>query len=262
MKYFDTHTHTNYSPLSDEFHEIVVKLKEQEIGINIVGCNKETCELAIIQSKYSDNFYCSLAIHPNDINDWNNIEDMIDFLENLYLNNKNKVLCIGECGLDYYYNNDEETKQKQKNAFEAQINLAIKYNLPIMMHIRNAHKDAQEIIKKYSNLNLTWIVHCFTSNKTDALKYLELGCYLSIPGVITFKNSNDLREALKIIPLDKMLTETDAPWLTPVPYRGKINYPYYLINTNEFISNYLGIPLDVLNKKLILNACKALNIKC
>lgn len=262
MKYFDTHTHTNYPPLSEEFQEILKKLKENEIGINIVGCNKETCELATQQVKYSTDFYCSLAIHPNDIDEWNSIEEMTTFLENLYLDNKDKVLCIGECGLDYYYNNDDETKRRQKIAFEAQINLAIKYNLPIMMHIRDAHEDAQEIIAKYNHLNLTWIVHCFTSNKINALRYLELGCYLSIPGVITFKNSHELREALQVIPLDKLLTETDAPWLTPMPYRGKTNYPYYLIHTNEFISNFLEIPLEELNKKLILNACKALNIKC
>lgn len=260
FKYFDTHTHTNYPPLCDEIDNIIKVIEENQIGINIVGCNKQTCELATEQVRLSEYLYCSLGIHPNDIDEWNNLDEMINFLETLYLNNKDKVLCIGECGLDYYYNNDETTKIKQKNAFIAQIELAKKYNLPVMMHIRDAHSDAQEIIEKYKHLELTWIVHCFTSDKTNAIKYIDLGCYVSIPGVVTFKNAIDLNDSLSSIPMDKILTETDAPWLSPVPYRGKTNYPYYVLATNDYLAKKLNLNSIELNKQLCLNACKALRV--
>lgn len=260
MKYFDTHTHINYSPLAEQSDLIIKKLNDYDMFANIVGCNEKTCLLAIEQTKLSPNLFCSIGIHPNDIDEWNNVEEMVEFLEKLYLKNKNKILCIGECGLDYYYQNNDEIKNKQKKFFIAQIKLASKYNLPVMMHIRNAFNDAYEIIKEFKNLTQNWIVHCFSGNKFEAKKYLELGCFLSIPGIITFNNADELREAVKNIPIEKLLTETDAPWLTPVPYRGKTNYPFYVIQTNNFISDLLNIPKDILNKQLIKNACFALKI--
>lgn len=260
MKYIDTHTHLNYSPLVSEVDQIIKKLEEKEMWANIVGCNKSTSLLAIKQAKLSPNLFCSIGIHPNDINEWTDTNEMITFLESLYLENKEKILCVGECGLDFYYQNDEQTKKRQEEFFIAQIKFASKYKLPIMMHIRNAFSEAYEIIKKYNNLLENWIVHCFNGNKLEAEKYLELGCFLSIPGIVTFSNANDLREAVKIIPINRMLTETDAPWLAPIPYRGKTNYPFYVIETNNFISQLLDLPRDVLNNQLIKNACIALKI--
>ena len=261
MKYFDTHTHTNSKPLDSEFDKILEQIKQVDMAINIVGCNKQDCLLAVQQAKQDSLTYCSLAIHPNDVKNYD-LQDTIAFLKELVINNRQKVLCIGECGLDYYYDNDEQTKAIQKEWFKKQIELAIELDLPIMMHIRDAHDDAIEIIKQYQDKNAKWIVHCFTANEYYAKQYVELGCYLSIPGVVTFKKSDELRQAVKVIPLDKLLTETDAPWLAPVPYRGKTNYPYYVIETNKYLSDLLQIDLETLNQQLVKNALKVFNIKC
>lgn len=261
MKYFDTHTHTNYEPLAEQFDEILKVLEEKEMGINIVGCDIEGSYLAIQQAKQSNLLYCSIAIHPESAHKILDLKQTIDELEQMYLANQNKVVCIGECGLDYSYEFiTDEIKLKQKEVFLAHIHLAHKYNLPVMMHIRDAHDDASSIIKEHLHLNLTWIVHCFSSNVEDAKRYVDMGCYISIPGIITFKNAQYLRDALKVIPKHLLLTETDAPWLTPVPFRGKLNYPYYVIYTNEFIAKELNSNIDEFNQQLMENAIGALKL--
>ena len=260
MKYFDTHTHTNYEPLSSELSDIVSELKSLEMGINIVGCDKNSSQLAVEQAQQYDHLFCSIGIHPEDAINHQNMMEIKEFLVNLYHQSPEKILCIGECGLDYYYCQDEKVKSQQKLVFQTQILVAHELGLPVMMHIRDAHDDAIEIIKQNLHLNLTWIVHCFSGNATEVQKYIDLNCYISIPGIITFKNANYLREAIKIIPLNLLLTETDAPFLTPVPFRGKTNYPQYLVHTNKFISEILQINLETLNKQLLSNAFKALNI--
>ena len=261
MKYFDTHTHTNSEPLDLEFDQILQELKQKDMAINIVGCTKEDSELAIKQAQKDELLYCSIAIHPNDVKKYD-LDSTIAWLRQQCLENKNKILCIGECGLDYYYDNDEETKTIQQLWFKKQIELAKELNLTVMMHIRDAHDDALKIIEEYKGDNLRWIVHCFTANAHYAKKYQELGCYISIPGIVTFKKSDELREALKVINLDKLLTETDAPWLAPVPFRGKTNYPYYVLEINKYIADFLQIDLEKLNQQLVNNALKAFNIKC
>lgn len=261
MKYFDTHTHTNYEPLKSQLNEIISVLEEKDMGINIVGCDIDSSYLATQQAKQNHLLYCSIAIHPESAHKVTNLDKTMNELEEMYLNNKSKVVCIGECGLDYSYEFvTNETKNKQKELFLAHIKLAHKYNLPIMMHIRDAHIDASAIIKEHLHLNLTWIVHCFSSNIEDAQRYVDMGCYVSIPGIVTFKNAQYLRDALKIIPINRLLTETDAPWLTPAPFRGKLNYPYYVIYTNEFIAKELNYDLDNFNKQLLENAINALKL--
>lgn len=256
MKYFDTHTHTNVEPLINEFPEILRVLEDKNLYINIVGCNLEDGAIAIQQAHQSPYTYCSLAIHPNDVKGLSLQETMLT-LKQRCLANREKVLCIGECGLDYHYENDSETIANQKVWFEAHIALAKELNLPLMLHIRDAHEDAIAIIKKHHHENLTWIIHCYSSGVTYAQQYLDLGCYISIPGIVTFKNSEELRQAVNIIPLDRMLTETDAPWLAPIPHRGKTNYPYYVLETNKYLADYLKMDLDTLNQQLYHNALKA-----
>lgn len=261
MKAFDTHTHTNSDPLDKEFQSIKEELEKNNILANIVGYDIETSTLAVEQAKESKNLYASIAIHPNDVKRFE-LDKTLTFLEELFLKNKDKVIAIGECGLDYHYENDDETKRIQQTWFRKQIELAEKLNLPVNMHIRDAHYDAQAIINEYKDRNITFIVHCFTGNKKELEGYLKLNCFISIPGVVTFKNSQDLREALKLIPKDKLLSETDAPWLAPVPFRGKTNYPYFVLETNKFLANELNIPYEELTNILYGNALKAFKIKC
>lgn len=262
MKYFDCHTHTNYEPLSNELENIFQTNFENDLGMNIVGCNFESSILAIehaMQNKFS---FATIGIHPENAKLHLNIREEINKLEKLYLSNKEKIIAIGECGLDYYYESTDEIKLLQKELFIAQIELALKLDLPVMMHIRDAHLDAIEIIKEYKNTNLKFIVHCFSANSDELEKYLQLNCYYSVGGAATFKANENLRQTIKKIPLDRLLTETDAPWLSPVPYRGKTNYPSNVIVINEFLSNLFEISLDKLNANLMNNVYSVFKLKC
>ncbi len=259
MKYIDTHTHTNCLELIEKYDEILKDIEQLDMYINIVGNNLDDSILAINQSYKSNNTFCTIGIHPNEFKNDQDIDDTLKKIENLYLKNKTKVKAIGEIGLDYYYNPDVNRKLLQKVWFEKQIMIAIKYNLPIVMHIRDAHLDAYNIIKNYKN-KTTFIVHCFSGNPEDLERYNELNCYISISGIITFKNNNELRETIKLIPQNRLLTETDAPWLAPVPYRGKTNCPQYVIAINEFISELLKIDLNNLLSLLVNNAKKCFKL--
>lgn len=262
MKYFDCHTHTNYEPLSNELETIFSTNLENDLGMNIVGCDLKTSTLAIEHAKKNPYSFASIGIHPENAKYKFDIEEQINKLEELYLLNKEKIISIGECGLDYYYESTNEIKKVQKELFIAQIELALKLDLPVMMHIRDAHLDAIEIISEYRHTNLKFIVHCFSANSEELERYLKLNCYYSVGGASTFKANNSLRETIKKIPLDRLLTETDAPWLAPVPYRGKTNYPHYVIVINEFLANLFEISFDELNSNLMNNVYSVFKLKC
>ncbi|MDE5617744.1 MAG: TatD family hydrolase [Ureaplasma sp.] len=262
MKYFDCHTHTNYEPLLNELEDIFKTNIENNLGINIVGCSFESSVLAVEHARQNKLSYATIGIHPENAKYHLNIKNEISRLEELYLSNKDKIISIGECGLDYYYESTDEIKLLQKELFIAQIELALKLDLPVMMHIRDAHLDAIEIIKKYKDTNLKFIVHCFSANSDELNKYLELNCYYSVGGAATFKPNESLRQTIKQIPLNRLLTETDAPWLSPVPYRGKTNYPSNVIVINEFLSNLFEISIDELNANLMKNVYSVFKLKC
>lgn len=259
MKYIDTHTHTNCLELIEEYDNIIADIEKIDMFINIVGNNLDDSKLAIDQSYKSKNAFCTIGIHPNEFRSDDNLDGVIKQLEHLYLSNPDKIKAIGEIGLDYHFNPSIDRIQLQKEWFEKQIQLAIKLNLPVVMHVRDAHNDAIEIISKYFN-QTTFVVHCFCGDINDVKKYNELNCYISISGNITFKNNDSLRLALSEIPLNRLLTETDAPWLAPVPYRGKTNFPQYVIKTNEYISSLLGIEISDLLHILVNNAINCFNL--
>ena len=259
MKYIDTHTHTNYGELIDQFENIISEIEKIDMYINIVGNNINDSQLAINQSYKSNNTYATIGVHPNEFNNDIDIKEVIDTLEQMYINNQSKIIAIGEIGLDYYNIKNNNQIDIQKQLFEEQIKLAIKLNLPIVLHIRDAHIDAYNIIKKYNNAK--FVVHCFTGNVDDVNRYLQLNCYISFSGIVTFnKKTEHILEALKNVPLSKLLTETDAPWLAPVPMRGKTNFPQYVLYTNSFIAQTLNLDIDKLNQILVNNAINFFNL--
>lgn len=254
MKLFDSHTHTNLEPLISDFENVKKELNLKQIGMNIVGVDIESSMIAINQSKQSENFVCSIGIHPCNIGSKLELNKQIEMLEQMYLDNKEKIVCIGECGLDFYHN--PESWEEQLIWFEKQIELAIKYKLILMIHVREANYLLLRTLKKYLPFPIPVIIHCFNGNLEIAKKYQEMGCYLSIPGIVTYKNAKELQNAIKEINIDLMITETDAPYLSPVPKRGKINTPLNLIYTNEFIASLLNMGVDDFNKKVIDNVNK------
>lgn len=251
IKYYDTHAHTNLEPLDQEFIKVVKECEESNIIFNVIGTNYEDSLLAIKQAQQFPNVIkATIGFHPLNVKDL----QQIDLLESLYCKYKNYIVAIGEVGLDYHYSGYD--KQLQIAAFKKQIILANKYNLPLVVHVREAHEDCLKILESAKTKVL---IHCFTANKDIAYKYLEKGYYLAFGGVTTFKKSNDVLQALKITPLDKLLLETDCPWLTPVPMRGKTNRPLYLKHTFDFINKTLNKPN--LQQTILENSLKFFNWK-
>ena len=234
----DTHCHL-YSEYYDDIENILKEAKENNIVRYISdGCdlnsNKEMLELS---SKY-DNIYITLGIHPESVEDYKD-EDLLFIKDNL--KNK-KVIAIGEIGLDYYYS--KENKDIQKELFEKQLKIAQDNDLPVVVHSREATQDTIDILKKYK---VKGVIHSFTGSLEVAKIYIKMGFVLGVNGVITFKNSN-VKDVIKEVGLENIILETDSPYLTPHPYRGKQNTPKYIKEIAEFVANLYNISIEDLSK--------------
>ena len=205
-----------------------------------------------IAQKY-DNIYGMLGVHPSEVKDWN--DGLIDKIKE-YSKSK-KIVAIGEIGLDYYW--DKSFNDLQQNIFIKQIKLANELNLPIDIHDREAHKDTFDIIKEY-NKGSDVIMHCFSGSLEFAKECIKEGWYLAIGGVVTFKNAVKMKEVATKIPLEKLLVETDCPYLTPVPHRGEDNQPAYVRFVAEEIAKLKGISFDEVAEITTQNAKKVFNI--
>lgn len=227
----DTHCH-----ISSEYYEDIEKILENAKNVDIArvinnGCdlksNKEVLELI---NKY-ENMYGAIGIHPESVETYT--ENDLTFIENNVSNPK--IVAIGEIGLDYHYT--KENKEKQIKLFETQLKLAEKYNLPVIIHSREATEDTINCLKKYK---ITGVIHSFSGSLETAEIYIKMGFLLGINGVITFKNSK-LKDVIKELDLENIIFETDSPFLTPEPFRGTKNEPARTINTIEFVCNLKGI---------------------
>lgn len=254
MKYIDTHAHLNIDPLLKDSKSYLELNKD--IFVNIIGTNKSDSIIALELAKDNDNASCAIGFHPSETYDLSD-NDLL-WLENTLKNNLNDICGVGEVGLDYHY--PETNKTIQKYFFEKQIQLAVKYNKTLILHIRDAHDDAINIIKEMKpDVNI--IIHCYSDNYNYAKQYIELGCYISFSGIVTFKNAESLRDVVKQLPIDRILTETDSPWLAPMPHRSKTNEPLNVKYINELLSEILKINIEEFNKILIFNALNALKIQ-
>lgn len=253
MKFYDTHCHLCCSPLLEKANEIITECDKQEVIMNNVGVDLETSRICVQQANKYKNCYAIIGIHPSDVND---IDKEVKEIESLA--KSNKVVGIGETGLDYHFTPYD--REKQIKSFINHINLAKKLNLPLIVHTRDAGGDTFDILKKYA-CGLKILIHCFTGNKQDLLNYLSIGCYISISGIITFKKSDELRQLLHLIPIDKLLIETDSPYLAPVPYRGQDCMPYYVKQTFITIQKELNIPDEELRATILNNSINFFNLK-
>lgn len=252
MKLVDTHCHLN---LIENKEDIIKNFKKNnmeyviEVGINVEN-SFETVELA---NSY-ENIYCSVGIHPNDSSNLTNKDfDTINILSK-----NEKVIAIGEIGLDYY--REYTTKKEQFRSFEVQLNIAKENSLPVILHIREAYDDALNLIINEGLPEKGGVVHCFSSDWKTAKKFLDLGFYIGIDGPITFKNNHKLVEVVKNTPIEYILPETDSPFLTPVPFRGKKNNPLYVKYVIEKIAEIKKINPEELSKILLENSKKLFNI--
>ena len=229
----DSHCHLDYANLYDELDNVIKRAKYNEVKHLLTICTTlESFErIKLIINKY-ENVYGTFGIHPHETKKFKNVDSK--FILNFQRGNK-KIIGIGETGLDFYYNYSE--KEIQKKSFIEHINAASELNIPIIVHSRDAEKDTYEILKsEKKNSDLKILLHCFTGSKSFVKKLLDLNCYISVSGIITFKNSTDLVDAVSSIPIEKLLVETDSPYLAPLPHRGKSNEPSYIIHTVEKLS--------------------------
>lgn len=243
----DTHTHINMIE-GLETSQIIFNAIEYGVDRIIVpsAYPKDIEQVMELVNNY-DNVYGMLGVHPTEVKDWT--DDLIEKIKE-YSKNK-KIVAIGEIGLDYYW--DKSFNDLQKEVFIKQINLANELNLPISIHDREAHKDTYEILKDY-NKGSKIVLHCFSGSIEFAKECIKEGWYLGLGGVVTFKNAIKMKEVATNIPLEKLLLETDAPYLTPVPYRGKENQPAYVKFVAEEIAKLKNISFEEVDKITTQNA--------
>lgn len=269
MKYFDAHTHTNFVAYQDDRAEVIARAKEAGIGLNVVGTQFDTSRTAVELAKKYDNVWATIGLHPihttsshHDVRElgegnkeFTSRGEQFDISNYEELGQSPRVIAIGECGLDYY-RVDESTKDVQSKAFIEQIDLANKLGKPLMLHIRNAYDDALEILKAYAKVRGD--VHFFAGDWGIARKFLDLGFTLSFTGVITFAHEYD--EVVKGAPFDMILSETDAPYVTPAPYRGRRNEPLYVQEVVQRIAEIKGETLEKTAAQLLENARRVFKI--
>ena len=242
----DSHCHLDYSHLFDQLNDVVKRAQSNQVKYLLTICTTlESFErIKLIIDKYI-NIYGTFGIHPHESKKYTNVD--FQFILNKIRKYK-KVIGIGETGLDFYYNHSD--KKTQKVSFIEHIHAASELNIPIIVHSRNAEIDTYEILKsEMKNSNLKVLMHCFTGSKNFANKLIDLNCYISVSGIITFKNSTELADTISSIPMEKLLVETDSPFLAPLPYRGKFNEPSYIVHTVEKLSE-----IKKTSKETIMNS--------
>ncbi|SMF75435.1 TatD family hydrolase [Candidatus Pelagibacter sp. HIMB1321] len=246
----DSHCHLDHSPLFDDIGNVIKRSKEVGIEKLLTICTTiKSFEKIKLLVKQDDIIFGTYGIHPHEAkNDKVNSDIIIKEVKN-----NNKIIGIGETGLDFYYNYSD--KDDQITSFEEHIKASIKLNIPLIVHSRNAEKETLEVFSKFKNKNLKILMHCFTGSKEFVDNLLSFGAYFSASGIITFKNSLELQETFKSIPLNKLLIETDSPYLAPVPNRGKQNEPSYV----KFTAQKLAEIKNISNLDLIKNTTSNFN---
>ena len=241
----DSHCHLTYEPMFSSLDETIKRANNDGIKYLLTICTEDKGFENILKiiNKYNCVFG-SYGIHPHETSKHKKIDS--DYIIKK-IKDKKKIIGIGESGLDFYYNHSE--KDTQIKSFEEHIDASLKINKPLIVHTRSAEDETYEILKNATKRNdLKILIHCFTGTKEFAFKMLDIGAYISASGVVTFKKSSELANTFKEIPLEKILVETDAPYLAPEPLRGKPNEPSYLKNTVKFLSGIKNISFDKFSK--------------
>ena len=254
---FDSHAHINDEQFDEDREELLKKVKESGVDLLVnPGADMPSSRTAVKLANEVDFVYAAVGVHPHDVEDMT--EEDIEELRQMVINN-DKVVAIGEIGLDYYY--DNSPRDLQKKYFIRQIELANELGVPFIVHDRDAHGDCLEIIKKYKKAETGCVLHCYSGSLELAEEYIKMGCYISISGTVTFKNNKKTVEVAQNIPLDKMFIETDSPYLSPVPFRGKRNDPSKVEHVAAKIAQLRGISYEELCQATKENAKKFFKIK-
>lgn len=245
MKYFDTHAHY-YDERFDEEYEggaeaLLSSLNMQGVSYIVnVGTAPDTCRRAIEQAARRDNMYTALGIHPSDARFIDDFDKALAEIREMITDKASKCVALGEIGLDYHY--EQTDKQMQTSLFRAQMNMARELGLPVVIHDRDAHEDVMTVIREFPTV--TGVMHSFSGSAEMARELVKLGYMISFSGTVTFKNARKPKEAAAVVPNDRILIETDAPYLAPHPLRGTLNHSGNLEYTNRAIAEIKGLEED------------------
>ncbi len=244
----DSHCHLNFDGLKDRLPDVLKAARDNGVEGMLTVCSYwgDFPELLDIANKYG--LWTTIGIHPYD----SNVSQTDDELRQVFIDNvkkyRNKILAIGECGLDYFNDPTDEEKQIQKRIFQLQVELALELDIPLMVHTREAGDDTYQVLKDFVKRGGRGVIHCFTGLADEAKNYIDLGFYIGATGIITFKKAQDLRDIFANIPLDRLFVETDCPYLTPVPYRGKLNEPCYLKYVAEELARIKSVSFETISE--------------
>lgn len=254
---FDTHAHLNDDAFKEDLEETILRAKENGVKlINLVGFDDKSIKRALEISEQYDDIYLTVGWHPVEAIDFN--EEKYNMIKEIALNNP-KVVAIGEIGLDYHW--DKSPKDVQKEVFKKQIQLAKEVNKPIVIHCRDAMGDVLEILKEEKAKEVGGIMHCFTGSVESMKLALKENFYISLGGPVTYKNAKHPKEVAKECPIDRLLIETDCPYLPPVPYRGKRNEVGYVKYVAQEIADLRETNYDSIAQATYENACRLFKIE-
>ena len=233
----DSHAHLDDERFDKDRDDIIKSLYESYVELVInPGADLNSSIKAVALAEKYDNIYAAVGVHPHSASEMD--QSTMDILRSFAA--REKVVAIGEIGLDYYY--DNSPRDVQRRWFREQLRLAKEVDLPVIIHSRDAAGDTMEILKEEQDGRLTGVLHCYSGSVEMAEEYIKLGFYISLAGPVTFKNAKVPKEVAKAVPLDKLLIETDSPYMTPEPYRGKRNEPKYVRYVAETIAELGGFP--------------------
>ena len=254
IRYFDIHSHLNLNPLSKNQTEIITKMREHSVATITVGVDLETSKTAVaLAEKYPDCCFATVGLHPSDV-----AKEIFDFNEFKKLAEHSSVVAIGECGLDYFRDQSEQTKVHQKELFKQHITLALELGKPLMIHARRSkgtmdgYNDVLDILELYPTIVANF--HFFVGDQTVATRALALGCTMSFDGPITF--THDYDDVIAKLPLSHIMAETDAPFAAPMPYRGGVCEPWMVKEIYIRIAEIRNEDREVVRKALVENALR------
>jgi TatD DNase family protein len=254
---FDSHMHVDGPEFDADRDEVLARARaagvQRMVVIGAVG-DPTSAERSVALAERDPDIWATVATHPHDVAQltpaWWEIHER--------LATHPRVVAIGETGLDYYY--DHSPQDVQRAAFARFLELARRVNKPVVCHIRDAHADAREILVAGRAMDLGCVIHCFTGTPDDAREYARLGCYVSFSGIITYKTAQPLRDAVPLVPRDRLLIETDCPYLAPIPKRGKRNEPGFLVHTAEEVARCAGMSFEELADATAQNAARVFRL--
>lgn len=255
---FDTHTHLNVPQFEEDLEETIQRALDQQVSrMAVVGFDYPTIEKSLALGQSYREIYSIIGWHPTEAGSYN--RQVEDYLQKQIDQYRERVVAWGEIGLDYYWMEDD--KATQDRVFRRQIAMAKEMDLPVSIHTRDALEDTYKILKEERIHEIGGIMHSFSGDAEWMKRFLDLGMHISFSGVVTFKKATDVQEAAKAVPEEFLLTETDAPYLAPVPYRGKRNEPAYTAYVVEKLAELRETTVDHIARRTFDNACRLFRIE-